>query len=128
MPVILEPNKILTIDTLILQEVLFASGKADLEKSSYDLLDSFCLNAVGKKVDSVVVEGHTDNKGTEELNNRLSSARVQTVLNYFASRTFVKPNRVFARAWGESRPVADNNTPAGRQLNRRVEIFLYLRE
>lgn len=128
MPVLLEPNKILTVDTLILQEVLFASGKAELERKSYALLDSFCLNAIGKKVDSVVVEGHTDNKGTEELNNRLSSARVQTVLNYFASRTFVKPNRVFARAWGESRPVADNNTPAGRQRNRRVEIFLYLRE
>lgn len=125
---VLEPNKIIRIDTLVLQEVLFESGKAELQKASYLLLDSFSRNASGRRVDSVVVEGHTDNRGTEEMNNRLSSARVQTVLNYFASRSFVKPNRVFARAWGESRPVADNSTPQGRQRNRRVVVFLYIRE
>jgi outer membrane protein OmpA-like peptidoglycan-associated protein len=128
LPVVLEPNKIIRIDTLVLQEVLFESGKAELQKESYLLLDSFSRNAYGRRVDSVVVEGHTDNRGTEEMNNRLSSARVQTVLNYFASRAFVKPNRVFARAWGESRPVADNATPQGRQRNRRVVVFLYIRE
>jgi outer membrane protein OmpA-like peptidoglycan-associated protein len=128
MPVVLEPNKIIRIDTLILQEVLFAVGKADLEKDSYILLDSFCRQVVGKKVDSVVVEGHTDNAGTNELNNRLSSARVQTVLNYFAGRAFVKPNRIVARAWGETKPVADNSTPQGRQRNRRVEVLVYIRE
>jgi outer membrane protein OmpA-like peptidoglycan-associated protein len=128
MPVVLEPNKIIRIDTLILQEVLFAVGKADLEKDSYILLDSFCRQVVGKKVDSVVVEGHTDNAGTNELNNRLSSARVQTVLNYFAGRAFVKPNRIIARAWGETKPVADNSTPQGRQRNRRVEVLVYIRE
>jgi outer membrane protein OmpA-like peptidoglycan-associated protein len=128
LPVVLEPNKILRIDTLVLQEVLFESGKAELQKASYLLLDSFSQNAYGRRVDSVVVEGHTDNRGTEEMNNRLSSARVQTVLNYFASRAFVRPNRVFARAWGESRPVADNGTPQGRQRNRRVLVFLYIRE
>jgi outer membrane protein OmpA-like peptidoglycan-associated protein len=127
-PVVLEPNKIIRIDTLILQEVLFAVGKADLEKDSYILLDSFCRQVVGKKVDSVVVEGHTDNAGTNELNNRLSSARVQTVLNYFAGRAFVKPNRIIARAWGETKPVADNSTPQGRQRNRRVEVLVYIRE
>jgi outer membrane protein OmpA-like peptidoglycan-associated protein len=128
LPVVLEPNKIIRIDTLVLQEVLFESGKAQLQKESYLLLDSFSRNAYGRRVDSVVVEGHTDNRGTEEMNNRLSSARVQTVLNYFATRSFVKPNRVFARAWGESRPVADNSTPQGRQRNRRVVVFLYIRE
>jgi outer membrane protein OmpA-like peptidoglycan-associated protein len=128
LPVVLEPNKIIRIDTLVLQEVLFESGRAELQKESYLLLDSFSRNAYGRRVDSVVVEGHTDNRGTEEMNNRLSSARVQTVLNYFASRAFVKPNRVFARAWGESRPVADNSTPQGRQRNRRVVVFLYIRE
>ncbi len=127
-PVVLEPNKIIRIDTLILQEVLFAVGKAELEKYSYILLDSFCRKVVGKRVDSVVVEGHTDNAGTTELNNRLSSARVQTVLNYFAGRAFVKPNRIVARAWGESKPVADNTTPQGRQRNRRVEVLVYIRE
>ena len=128
LPLVLEQNKIIRIDTLILQEVLFATAKAELEKDSYTLLDSFCRKVVGNKVDSVVVEGHTDNAGTDELNNRLSSARVQTVLNYFAGRAFVKPNRIIARAWGESKPVADNSTPQGRQRNRRVQVLVYIRE
>lgn len=127
-PVILQPNTVSRVDTLVLQELLFESGKSDLYKDSYQLLDSFCLVTIGKKVDSVVVEGHTDNRGSEEMNNLLSSARVQTVLNYFASRTFVKPNRVFARAWGESKPVGNNRTSQGRQRNRRVVVFLYIRE
>lgn len=128
LPLVLEPNKIIRIDTLILQEVLFATGRAELEKESYTLLENFCLKVVGKNVDSVVVEGHTDNAGSNELNNRLSSARVQTVLNYFAGRAFVKPNRIVARAWGETKPVADNSTPQGRQRNRRVEVLVYIRE
>jgi outer membrane protein OmpA-like peptidoglycan-associated protein len=127
-PVVLQSNTISRVDTLVLQELLFESGKSNLFQDSYRLLDSFCKVTIGRKVDSVVVEGHTDNRGSDEMNNLLSSARVQTVLNYFASRTFVKPNRVFARAWGESRPVANNKTPQGRQRNRRVVVFLYLRE
>jgi len=127
-PVFSQRNNMTRVDTLVLQEVLFESGSAELYSDSYRLLDSFCRHAVGRKVDSVVVEGHTDNRGTEEMNNQLSSARVQTVLNYFASRSFVRPNRVFARAWGEVRPVADNTTPQGRQRNRRVVVFLYIRE
>lgn len=127
-PVVLQSNTITRVDTLVLQEILFATGKADLEKSTFALLDSFCRQIAGRTVDSVVVEGHTDNAGSDEMNNRLSTARVQTVLNYFAGRAFVRPNRIVPRAWGETRPVADNNTPEGRQLNRRVEVLAYIRE
>jgi outer membrane protein OmpA-like peptidoglycan-associated protein len=127
-PVVLEQNKVIRIDTLILQEVLFATAKAELEKESYTLLENFCKKVVGQNVDSVVVEGHTDNAGSNEMNNRLSSARVQTVLNYFAGRAFVKPNRIVARAWGETKPIADNSTPQGRQRNRRVQVLVYIRE
>lgn len=125
-PGVREARKVARIDTLVLQEVLFETGKAELQRESYLLLDSFCSRAAGGKIDSVVVEGHTDSRGTEEMNSRLSSARVQTVLNYFASRTFVKPNQIFARAWGESKPVADNRTSKGRQRNRRVVVFVYM--
>ena len=125
-PGVREVKKTPLIATLVLQEVLFESGKADLHRESYLLLDSFCSRARGGKIDSVIVEGHTDSRGTEEMNNRLSSARVQTVLNYFASRTFVKPSRIFARAWGEAKPVADNHTSSGRQRNRRVVVFIYI--
>ncbi|RYF88296.1 MAG: OmpA family protein, partial [Chitinophagaceae bacterium] len=128
LPLVLERNKIIYIDTLILQEVLFATGKATLQPESYKLLDSFCRKVVGKNVDSVIVEGHTDNAGADDMNNRLSSARVQTVLDYFAGRAFVRPGRIVPRAWGESRPVATNATPQGRQRNRRVEVLVYIRE
>jgi hypothetical protein len=79
-PVVLQPNTVSRVDTLVLQELLFESAKSDLYENSYRLLDSFCLVTIGKKVDSVVVEGHTDNRGSAEMNNLLSSARVQTVL------------------------------------------------
>jgi len=125
-PGVREARKVAWIDTLVLQEVLFETGRAELQRESYLLLDSFCRRATGGKIDSVVVEGHTDSRGTEEMNSRLSSDRVQTVLNYFASRTFVRPNRIFARAWGESKPVADNHTSKGRQRNRRVVVFVYI--
>ena len=125
-PGVREVKKTAWVDTLVLQEVLFESGKADLQEESYLLLDSFCSRASGGKIDSVVVEGHTDSRGSEEMNNRLSSARVQTVLNYFASRTFVKPSRIVARAWGESKPAADNQSSSGRQRNRRVVVFVYI--
>ena len=127
-PVTLQPNKVIRIDTLILQEILFATGKAELQKDTYPLLEGFCKKITGHDVDSVVVEGHTDNQGSDEMNNRLSSSRVQTVLNYFAGRSFVKPGRIVARAWGETRPIADNSTPQGRQRNRRVEVLVYIRE
>ena len=125
-PGVREVKKTPWIDTLVLQEVLFETGKSDLHRESYLLLDSFCSRTRGGKIDSVIVEGHTDNRGTEEMNNRLSSARIQTVLNYFASRTFVKPSRIIARAWGEAKPVADNRTSSGRQRNRRVVVFIYI--
>jgi outer membrane protein OmpA-like peptidoglycan-associated protein len=127
-PVTLQPNKIIRIDTLILQEILFATGKAELQANTYPLLEEFCRKVTGRDVDSVVVEGHTDNQGSDEMNNRLSSSRVQTVLNFFAGRSFVKPGRIVARAWGETHPVADNSTSQGRQRNRRVEVLVYIRE
>lgn len=128
LPVVLPSNSMIRVDTLVLQEILFAVGKADLQPATYPMLDSFCKTVAGRNVDSVIVEGHTDNTGSNEMNNRLSASRVQTVLNYFAGRAFVKPGRIVPRAWGEQRPVADNSTPEGRQRNRRVEVLVYIRE
>src|SRR5690606_30352268 len=128
LPVVLPSNSMIRVDTLVLQEILFAVGKADLQPATYPMLDSFCKTVAGRNIDSVIVEGHTDNTGSTEMNNRLSASRVQTVLNYFAGRAFVKPGRIVPRAWGEHRPVADNSTPEGRQRNRRVEVLVYIRE
>ncbi|MBZ0069533.1 MAG: OmpA family protein [Thiobacillus sp.] len=82
---------------------------------------SSVLNQYGKTTVSVI--GHTDSVGTQEYNQGLSEKRAQSVLNYFAGQN-VNPLRLEAYGRGESQPRADNNTEAGRQLNRRVELWI----
>jgi len=79
------------------------------------------LNQYGKT--TVTVVGHTDSVGTNEYNQALSERRAQSVLNYFVSQQ-VNPLRLESYGKGETEPRADNNTEAGRQLNRRVELWI----
>jgi outer membrane protein OmpA-like peptidoglycan-associated protein len=122
------PTQLTVIDTLVLPDVLFASGKAELQKNSFRMLDSFCRKLGGKKIDSIVVEGHTDNTGTVQVNERLSLDRANATAD--AIRERLSPMQILAvtRGWADRKPVAGNGDPAGRQLNRRVEIFVYTRE
>jgi len=79
------------------------------------------LNQYGKT--TVTVIGHTDSLGTNADNQVLSERRAQSVLDYFASQ-HVNSLRLEAYGKGETEPRADNNTEAGRQLNRRVELWI----
>jgi outer membrane protein OmpA-like peptidoglycan-associated protein len=74
---------------------------------------------------TVIVEigGHTDSDGTDEHNQLLSERRANSVRDYLIKRG-VKPDRLFTHGYGESKPVADNETPAGKKLNRRTEITI----
>lgn len=116
------------IDTMILPEILFESGKAVLNKKSYLMLDSFCRKIISRHVDSVVIEGHTDSIGSIELNSKLSSDRAKSVANYFTSNCSATQVFFITRGWGATKPTSDNKTPNGRQQNRRVEVILYIRE
>ena len=69
------------------------------------------------------VVGHTDSVGSESYNMTLSRQRAESVVYYFASQG-VASNRLVASGRGESQPRATNDTEAGRQLNRRVEIYV----
>lgn len=124
----LERNTYTIIDTLILPDILFETGKAALQAGSFGVLDSICNTAKGKQIDSLVIKGHTDNTGTAAINQALSSNRAKTVADYMAPRISMKPVPVFIYGLADSMPVAGNNTPQGRQKNRRVEILLYVRE
>jgi outer membrane protein OmpA-like peptidoglycan-associated protein len=115
-----------SIDTLVLPDILFATGKADLQPESHALLDSFCRHIMSKQVDSIVVEGHTDSAGTYQLNERLSLSRANAVMNYIHSKTNIPG--IITRGWAFLKPAATNSTPEGRKKNRRVEVFLYVRE
>ena len=103
--------------------VTFATDSSDLSPAFFDV-----LNSVGKvlgEFEQTVVEvaGHTDSTGSDAYNQSLSERRAQSVSGYLTAQG-VMPQRVITVGMGESRPVADNTTAAGRQANRRVEITM----
>ena len=73
---------------------------------------------------TAVIEGHTDNIGKEESNVRLSTKRAESVRTDLTEKFGIAENRLTARGYGSSRPVADNTTPEGRQKNRRIEAVI----
>lgn len=103
--------------------ITFKTGSSELDPSFYKVLNS--VNLVVKKYDKTVVEvaGHTDNTGAAEYNQQLSERRANSVAQYLESQGLAN-NRVVTVGAGETRPVADNATPEGRQANRRVELTL----
>ena len=103
--------------------VTFASNSSDISSDFYAVLDSVAL--VLNEFDSTYVDviGHTDSTGGAELNQSLSDRRAASVARYLKSQQ-VAPQRILARGVGPSSPIASNDTPEGRALNRRVEIIL----
>jgi len=103
--------------------ITFKSDSAELDPSFYKVLNS--VNVVVKKYNKTVVEvaGHTDSTGAADYNQKLSERRANSVAQYLESQGLAN-NRVVTVGAGESRPVADNATPEGRQANRRVELTL----
>jgi outer membrane protein OmpA-like peptidoglycan-associated protein len=71
----------------------------------------------------VIIEGHTDNKGADDANMTLSQKRADAVKRYIASKG-VSASRMTAIGYGETKPVADNDSEEGRALNRRVDFNL----
>jgi outer membrane protein OmpA-like peptidoglycan-associated protein len=113
-------------DQLILNmpgNVTFASNSSDISSSFYDVLDSVAL--VLNEFDQTYVDvvGHTDSTGSMELNQRLSRERAASVARYLQSQK-VQSARIVTRGVGPTQPIATNDTPEGRALNRRVEIVL----
>jgi outer membrane protein OmpA-like peptidoglycan-associated protein len=104
-------------------EVSFDVGSATVKTAFYSTLDK--LSNVISKYDRTVVHviGHTDSTGSAEFNQGLSERRAQSVMNYLRNHG-VPTNRTLREGQGEYNPRATNDTEAGRQLNRRVEIYL----
>ena len=103
--------------------ITFKSDSAELDPSFYKVLNS--VNVVVKKYNKTVVEvaGHTDSTGAAEYNQKLSERRANSVAQYLESQGLAN-NRVVTVGAGETKPIADNATPEGRQANRRVELTL----
>lgn len=110
--------------TLIMPgNVTFQTDSEDLQSQFFGVLDS--VGKVLNEYESTVVrvEGHTDSTGTRAHNQALSERRASTVATYLHNRG-VKQERFIAVGYGQDRPVDSNDTVAGRQANRRVEITL----
>lgn len=71
---------------------------------------------------SLTIEGHTDNTGAPEANQSLSEKRAAAVKAYLVSTFGIADSRLEAKGFGASKPAASNDTPEGRQQNRRVEL------
>ena len=76
----------------------------------------------------VTVEGHTDSTGGSALNERLSQERAEVVRRFLVDNEVVPPHRVMAIGRGAEAPLAPNDTPEGRRLNRRIDIVIDTRE
>jgi len=115
-------------DTLIIPDVLFATAKSELQKDGYRMLDSVCNKLRTKRIDSVVVEGHTDNTGTVQMNEQLAVDRALSVEYAIRQRLRSPLLFIITRGWADRKPIADNGNATGRQLNRRVEVYVYTKE
>jgi outer membrane protein OmpA-like peptidoglycan-associated protein len=103
--------------------ITFAFGSADLNAAFFEVLNSVSLVVNEYNQTVIEVAGHTDSVGTDADNQALSQRRASAVASYLGTRN-VRTDRIITVGEGESRPVASNDTDAGRQQNRRVELTL----
>jgi outer membrane protein OmpA-like peptidoglycan-associated protein len=101
--------------------LLFETGSSNLSPGAYDRLRSMAQTLNNYPKSQVIIKGHTDSTGPEDLNQRLSEQRADRVRQFLIAEG-VNPARITAIGFGESMPVATNASEAGRQQNRRVEV------
>ncbi len=112
---------------LILNNIFFETGKSTLLPQSYAELDKVVEFLKEGTVSMIEIGGHTDNVGSDPINEKLSQDRAQAVVNYFTQTKGIKSVVFRAKGYGASRPLDTNNSEAGKSKNRRVE-FLVLKK
>lgn len=109
-----------------IDNVEFKTGSAELKESSKKILDNVAEVLENNPYYFVAITGHTDNVGNEENNLKLSTLRAQACYGYLVAKG-IDSKRLAFEGKGESQPIADNATAAGRQKNRRVDFDLKLK-
>lgn len=102
--------------------ILFASGSARIEGESTPTLTEIGTMLQQHPDLKLTIEGHTDNVGDAAANQTLSEQRAAAVATYLETTYHIAPARLATKGYGSSKPVASNDTPVGRQQNRRVEL------
>ncbi|MES2732401.1 MAG: OmpA family protein [Bacteroidota bacterium] len=106
--------------------ILFATGSADLTPAAKANIDKMAkiINEAENKETNLQIDGHTDNTGSDAINNPLSERRAQAVANYLKVKG-VDGSRLIIHGYGASQPVAENTTKEGKTKNRRVEAAIF---
>lgn len=109
---------------LRLTGLTFDSGQSQIKPASFDL-----LGKVEKAIDvfprsELIIEGHTDSFGGDDFNQKLSQERAESVQQYMINAMRIPTYRLIATGYGETRPVASNETESGRTRNRRIDIVI----
>jgi outer membrane protein OmpA-like peptidoglycan-associated protein len=112
-------------ETTLSSQIAFEFEGSKLTKAAKEALDAFAakLKADNKNV-YIEIQGHTDNSGSDKTNLKLAEARAEAVRRYLAINGGIALHRMNAISYGESAPVADNKTRAGRVENRRVTLVV----
>lgn len=108
-------------------DILFDVGKYDLKPETKRQLDEFAQTLNKNPDTDILVEGHADATGPEDLNQKLSEQRANAVADYLGAHG-VAGSRLKSKGYGESQPIADNSTEAGRRKNRRVDMAVTANE
>lgn len=109
---------------LVFRNIYFETGKADLKPESYPVLDTIAEMLKAHPNVVVEIQGHTDSTGSFRYNMKLSQKRAEAVKKYLVDRHGIKPDRLIAKGYGPTKPVASNKTKEGRAKNRRVEFVI----
>jgi outer membrane protein OmpA-like peptidoglycan-associated protein len=104
-------------------DISFATGRHDIQPRLMPILDQFAQGLNQQASMEVKIVGHTDNTGSDAINNPLSVNRAQSARDYLVGRG-VNANRISIDGRGSREPIADNSSEAGRARNRRIEIYL----
>lgn len=102
----------------------FNSGDSEIQSSNFPLLNKIVESIKLFPASTVQVSGHTDNKGSDALNQKLSEDRASKVALFLADIGGVESSRLSSEGFGKARPVASNESAEGRAANRRVEILI----
>lgn len=116
---------VVTEDAIVIHDKIhFEFDKATIKPESFDLLNEIAtvIND-NPRIERINIEGHTDAMGSDEYNQQLSAARSESVRKYLVEHGVVA-DRLTNEGFGESRPIASNDTDEGRQTNRRVEFII----
>jgi len=126
-PVVLKLNMEVQQDVentpFVINDIVYTTNKAEIQEESKLILASFADYLKANPALEIEIRGHTDNVGNDQNNMALSADRAFEVLNYLASLG-VEGARMSAKGFGETKPIADNNTDEGRAKNRRTEFVI----